>query len=80
MAITCHGVVPAGAGTCKTAATCQLGCSPGDLACGCQCAASMSPRHLLVLAQLDTCAINCAYDELCMRGSCAGAGLACLNR
>lgn len=80
MGITCAGVVPTGTGTCKLAATCQLGCSPGDFACGCRCAVSMSPQHVLVLAQLDTCAINCGYDELCMRGSCGGIALACLNR
>jgi hypothetical protein len=77
MRATCGPTVLRGGGTCAQAATCQASCTPGDFACGCACARTMSPSKAAVLSALDACAINCRFNNQCIAQNCQRQGQAC---
>ena len=81
MRAVCGAGVLQGTKTCAETASCQLtSCAPGDVACGCRCAAQMSSNHAQVLAALDTCAINCGGDAECGAKNCTYQVNACTNQ
>nr|MBA3461291.1 hypothetical protein [Deltaproteobacteria bacterium] len=74
----CGQTVLRGSGTCEQAATCQFEkCKPDDLACGCACARTMSPRYAQALSAFDACAINCRWDLACLSNNCKRQVEAC---
>jgi hypothetical protein len=77
--LVCHGDAPRGRGTCAEALGCQMRCDPGGdgLACGCRCAAALSPQKALLLLQVDACAMECKFDSACIVRSCRLAADAC---
>lgn len=78
----CGDVVATGTGTCLAAATCQSQrCNASNaVPCGCECAKTMSRVHAQALTALDACAIDCKFDETCIRGKCAIQVTACASQ
>ncbi len=68
----CGDRVAGGTGTCLSTATCQAqSCNASNaVPCGCQCAIPMSRVHAQALTALDACAIDCKFEEACIRASC----------
>ena len=77
MRATCGATVLRGNGTCAMAAACQGACNPGDFACGCACARTMSPSKAAALSALDACAINCRFNGTCITQNCQRQGQTC---
>ena len=78
----CGETVASGTGTCLSTATCQAQrCSPSNaVRCGCECALTMSRVHAQALTALDACAVDCKFDEPCIRGKCAIQVTACASQ